>query len=247
MIPTRLLDLAAGVFAAATVLVVAGGALLWVARQPVFAIRTVEVRGDLQHVTAAAVRTALKGRVGGTYFTAPLEQVRQAAESMPWVAQASVRRMWPDRLRITLREHRALGVWNDGRLLSDDGRLFVANPAEAEISGPLPEFSGPDSAAPEAARRYYDFAARLAPLGLKIEEVAVSERASWSVTASGEDSPTLRIELGRDGAPAAVTEQLDTLVAFYPAVVARLGGPPARLDARHSNGFAAALTSGTQR
>jgi len=247
LISTRAIDLAAGLLAATAVLVVAGGALLWVARQPAFAIRAVEVRGDLQHVTAAAARNALKGRVGGTYFTAPLEQVRRAAESMPWVAQATVRRVWPDRLRITLREHRALGVWNDGRLLADDGRLFVANAAEAEITGPLPEFSGPAAAAPEAARRYYEFAARLAPLGLKVEEVAVSERASWSLTASGEASPALRIELGRDGAPAAVSEQLDTLVAFYPAVVARLGGPPARLDARHSNGFAAALTSGAQR
>jgi cell division protein FtsQ len=247
VIPTRVLELAAGALVIAAVLVVAGGATLWLARQPAFAIRAVEVRGDLQHVTAPAVRNALKGRVGGTYFTAPLEQVRRAAESMPWVAQATVRRVWPDRLRITLREHRALGVWNDGRLLSDDGRLFVANPAEAEISGPLPEFSGPPAAAPEAARRYYEFAARLASLGMKVEEVAVSERASWSLTASSEVAPTLRIELGRDGAPASVTEQLDTLVAFYPAVVARLGGPPARLDARHSNGFAAALNSGTQR
>jgi cell division protein FtsQ len=243
----RALDLAAGALAAAAVLVVLGGAALWVARQPVFAIRVVEVRGDLQHVTAPAVRNALKGRGGGTYFTAPLEQVRRAAESMPWVAQATVRRVWPDRLRVTLREHRALGVWSDGRLLSDDGRLFVANAAEAELTGPLPEFSGPTAAAAEAARRYYEFAARLAPLGMKLEEVAVSDRASWSLVASGEAAPTLRIELGREGAPAAVNEQLETLVAFYPAVVARLGGAPARLDARHSNGFAAALSSGTQR
>ena len=48
--------------------------------------------------------------------------------------------MWPDRLLVTLTEHRALGVWEDGRLLSDRGELFVANPMR-QIYGQLPEFS----------------------------------------------------------------------------------------------------------
>ncbi len=131
-------------------------------------------------MTSASVRAAVAGRLKGNYFTMRLDETRRVLESVPWVAQASVRRIWPDRLLVTLVEHRALGVWDDGRLLSDVGELFVANPAEAEIHGPLPAFEGPAAVARDAARRYYEFAAMLAPLGMRIAAIDVSDRRSWA-------------------------------------------------------------------
>ena len=145
-----------------------GAAALWrLAQQPKFQLKRIDVRGDLRHVTAASVRAALAGRLRGNYFTMRLDDTRRLFETVPWVAQASVRRVWPDRLIVTLTEYRALGVWEDGRLLSDRGELFVANPDEAEIYGRLPEFSGPFSAAKEAARRYYELSAQFAALSLQ--------------------------------------------------------------------------------
>ena len=137
--------------------------------------------GILRHVTAASVRAALAGRLRGNYFTMRLEDTRRLFETVPWVAQASVRRVWPDRLVVTLTEHRALGVWEDGRLLSDRGELFVANPDEAEVYGQLPEFSGPFSAAKDAARRYYELSAQFAPLSLRIGAIDISDRKAWSL------------------------------------------------------------------
>src|ERR1700731_882694 len=115
----------------------AGGALtLKLAQSPRFDFRRIEIAGDVRHIRRAAVRDAISGRLAGNYFTIRLDQARRAFETLPWVAQVSVRRIWPNRLRVTLTEHRALGEWNDGRLLSDAGVLFVANPAEAEADGP---------------------------------------------------------------------------------------------------------------
>jgi cell division protein FtsQ len=154
------------------------------------------------------------------------------------VANASVRRVWPDRLVVTLTEHRALGVWSDGRLLSDAGVLFVANAAEAEIYGPLPEFDGPPQFAAEAARRYYRLAAQLAPLALRIEGLQVSDRASWSLRASAGERD-VQIHLGRDDPAGALDARVALAAAHYPVVVGKFGAPPARLDLRYPNGFAA--------
>jgi cell division protein FtsQ len=151
-----------------------------------------------------------------------------------------VRRVWPNRLLVTLREHRALGAWDGGRLLSDRGQLFVANIAEAEIFGPLPAFSGPDSQASEMAARYYEFAALAAPLALAIDTVDVSERRSWSIQASGPGVPATTLELGRDDPPGTVQHRFAYVMAAYPMVSARVGGPPSRIDARYVNGIAAA-------
>lgn len=226
---TRLCMLAAG-------LIVLGGAATWVMHRSWFDLRGIELRGDLSHVSSATVRASIAGRISGNFFTARLEDIRRAFEAVPWVAAASVRRAWPNRLIVTLREHRALGIWSDGRLLSDSGRLFAANLAEAEMYGPLAQFDGPEAFAGEAVRRYYEFAARLAPLSLGVNGVEISERASWAVTTDAGQ----RFELGRDEPAGRISERIVVLVAAYPRVSAQLGAPPVRIDMRYSNGLAAA-------
>lgn len=215
----------------------AGAALaLKLAQSPWFELRRIEITGDVRHESRAAVRAAISGRLAGNYFTMRLDQTRRAFESLPWVAQVSVRRIWPDRLRVTLTEHRALGEWNDGRLVSDAGVLFDANPAEAEADAPLVSFAGPPEQAAAAVAHWRQFNALLAPLQLRVIAVRISDRASWSLTAA----PALRVELGRDDPPGRLQQRLGAVAAAYPVMVARLDGPPARIDARYSNGFAAA-------
>lgn len=232
----RRMLLAARLLALAAALVLLGGAVNWFMHRAWFDFKRIELRGDLTHVSAASVRAAIAGHVTGNFFTVRLDDVRRAFESVPWVAAASVRRAWPDRLVVTIREHRALGLWSDGRLLSDTGRLFVANLAEAELYGPLAQFDGPESTAGEAVRRYYEIAARLAPLSLAVASVEISDRVSWAVvTESGQ-----RFELGRDEPAGRLSERLVLLAAAYPRVSAQLGGPPKRIDLRYSNGLAAA-------
>jgi cell division protein FtsQ len=217
--------------------VVLGGALaLRLAKSPRFDLHRIDVVGDVRHVSRAAVRAAISGRLHGNYFTIHLDQVRHAFEALPWVAQVSVRRIWPDRLRVTLTEHRALGEWSDGRLVSDEGVLFVANPAEAEADGPLVSFAGPPGYAPDAVNRFRRFTALLARLQLRVAALRISDRASWSLTTA----PRMQIELGRDDPPGSVQQRLAAIVAAYPVVLARLDGPASRIDARYSNGFAAA-------
>lgn len=235
----RVMNGVAVLFATFAGLIAIVGVLFWIVQRPYFSLRAIEVRGELQHVTSASVRAAIAGRLKGNYFTMRLDETRRVLETVPWVAQASVRRIWPDRLHVTLVEHRALGVWSDGRLLADSGELFVANPAEAEIHGPLPAFEGPAAVAHDAARRYYEFAAMLAPLGMRIAAIDVSERRSWAVDAAGVDGTATRLELGRDTDGIALSDRLAQIVAAYPMVAARVGGAPQSIDARYPNGLAA--------
>ncbi len=236
------MELAARLLFGLALLVLAGTAVAWVAQRPQFDFKHVEVRGsagELQHVTSGALRAAVAGKLRGGFFTMKLEDARRVFEAVPWVAGVSVRRVWPDRLIVTLTEHRALGVWGDGRLLSDAGVLFVANAAEAEIYGPLPQFEGPPQFAAEAARLFYALAAQLAPLSLDLDELRVSERASWALRASQGDTE-VAIELGRDEPGGALAQRMALAVGSFPVATAKFGAPPARIDMRYPNGFAAA-------
>jgi len=219
---------------AAAVAVGLGALVVWVAQRPRFDFRHIELTGDLRHVSRAQVRSAITGRLFGNFFTMRLADSRAAFETIPWVASASVRRVWPDRLVINLIERRAVGTWSDGRVLSDAGLLFAANAAEAELDGPQVEFSGPPRFAAEAAERLPAFSGALRRVSTTVVAVAVSERASWSLrTASGQT-----LELGRDDPPGRVQRRLAAIVANYPTVLAQFGAAPLHIDARYNNGFA---------
>jgi len=135
---------------AATLVALLGAALLWLAQRPRFEFHRIEIVGELRHVGRAAVRAAIAGHLQGNFFTMRLTRARAAFEAIPWVASASVRRVWPDELVVTLVERRAIGIWSDGRVVSDAGQLFDVNPAEAELDGPQIEISGPPAYAAEA-------------------------------------------------------------------------------------------------
>ncbi len=246
------MKLAARALWAATALVLVGALVLWLAQRPQFEFRRIEVLSSTdeapRHVTEASIRAALKGplkgRLVGNFFTMNLAQAQRLFETVPWVARASVRRVWPDVLVVTVDEHRAIGLWSDGRVLSARGELFVANAAEAELDGVLASFAGPPEQADAAAARFKEFSALLAPLAMSVATLEISERASWSLVTATESGKGPRIELGRDDPAGRVRERLATLTAAWPMVVAQLGGQPKRMDARYANGFAvASLTS----
>jgi len=243
LLSTRAMQRAAAAALVAAVALVAAGAVGWLIQRPWFDLRHIEVHGAngqaLRHVTAHMIRTATAGRLSGNFFTLDLDQARRLVESVPWVAAVSVRRSWPDRLLITLTEHRAIAIWDEARLLSDTGQVFTANVAEAELDGDLPRVDAPLRLAAEVARRLPQLAAQVALLGLTLEAVEVSERASWTLRTA--DGPLL--ELGRDDPPGRLDERLALIAAHFPTVTAQLGADVLRIDARHPQGFAVAVAS----
>jgi cell division protein FtsQ len=227
----------ASVMLAVALLLAIAGAVGWLIERPAFDIRVIEVRGDaapLRHVSAVQVRS-LARKLRGNFFTLSLPAARRQFESLPWAAAVSVRRGWPDRLIVTVTEHRPIGLWDDGRLLADSGRLFVANVAEAELHVQLASFSGPPAEAAAAAQRFAEFGQVLGELGLSIRMLEVSDRRSWTVTTDlGQ-----RFELGRDEPPGALSQRLTLVAQHYPTMVAQFGAAPSRIDARYPQALAA--------
>ena len=79
----------------------------------------------------------------------------------------------------------------------------------------------------------------LAPLGMRIASIDVSDRRSWALDVAGVDGAATRLELGRDTDGMALHDRLAQIVAAYPMVAARVGGAPQSIDARYPNGLAA--------
>jgi cell division protein FtsQ len=211
----------------------------WVAQRPMFSLKVIRVEGrqesPLRHINASTIRSTALPRVKGNFFTANLDSVRAAFESLPWVRQATVRREWPNRLIVTLEEHVPLGTWGeDGRLVSSNGDVFIANLAEAEDEGSLPEFGGPEGSEKEVVARYRDLEKWLAPVSLTPDSVQLSSRYAWTVKLSN----GMTVELGREQTKDMLKARVERLVAIYPQLVARLQDRIESVDMRYPNGLA---------
>jgi len=225
----RLLNAVAGALTALSLVVFAVAAMQLLLRSPSFPLREVQLRGALAHTTRAEVEQAARGRIEGNFFAVDLSQARAALEQLPWVRRVQVRRVWPDRLEVTLEEHVPLARWGDLGLVNVQGERFAGRSDAA-----LPLFAGPTGSEGEVTRRYRRFVQLLAPLGTALEALVLSPRHAWQARLDS----GLTIELGRDTPNDPVDRRLERFVAVYPQTLAKMQRRHEYADLRYPNGFA---------
>jgi cell division protein FtsQ len=228
----RQLNIASSALHAVFVLALLGAAGVYAIQRPEFRLREIQIDGDTQHVSRPVVRASVVGHLKGNFFTVDLDAARAAFEQIPWVRHASVRRVWPNALAVTLEEYKPLGTWGNDQLVSVDGELFTAN--QGELDDDLPSFDGPDGTAKEVVARYHDFEKWFAPLDAKPDEVTLSPRFAWTVKLSN----GTQIELGRERNQDTLYDRSKRFVASWPAVTRRWGKDIEYADLRYPNGFA---------
>ncbi len=233
----RLMNVVALVIFTGTVVALLAASVLWLTRSPWFAIRAIQLDGDLTRNSINTIRANAAPRLSGNFFSVDLQRSRDAFESVPWVRHAVVRRVWPDRLLVQLDEHRAAALWQGDergdRLVNQQGEVFEANVGDVEDEA-LPMFSGPEGSSAAMLRLYRRLAPTLQPLNLAIDSLVLSGRGSWRVVL---DSGAA-LELGR-GSDDEVLSRLSRFVATLPQLRSRWSQQPLeRADLRHTDGYA---------
>jgi len=194
----------------------------------VLPIKHVGIEGQMTNLDRAELEHVVTEFARGGFFTIDLQKVWAAARSLPWVGEVRVRRVWPDGLRIRVKERVAVARWGDDGLLTADGEVF--RPLASTIPRNLPRLAGDNDRAPEVLRTYGEISQRLAPLGLALNELRHDPRGGW------------RLQLG-DGLTVALGgEQMERglrrFVRLYPELQSRGGGRLLRVDLRYPHGLA---------
>ncbi len=240
----RLTNLTALVLGAIGVVALVAVAMAWLAHRPIFAVRAIQVEGDLAHNNALTIRANAAPKLAGNFFTMDLAAGRRAFESVPWVRQAIVRRVWPNRLRVQLEEHRPAALWA-GASRSDDasdkmvnsfGEVFEANVGDVEDDA-LPTLRGPDGSSARMLAMVRRLQPEFTPLEAHVETLELSGRGSWRA----ELDTGAELELGR-GSDDEVIARTRSFVATLPEVRERYQQHPLlAADLRHQGGYAVRL------
>lgn len=188
-------------------------------------VRTVEVQGELHHHSSEQLHETLVSRLDGGFLTANLKELKAAAEGLPWVGAASIRRVWPDRLQVRVEEHRPVARWKDDGLVTAEGVVFHPR---GPIPAGLPVLSGDESRSRELVGRYLKWRDSLMLAGQLIDTLTVDPRGAWHLDLVS----ALRVELGTDE----IEHRLDRFIAAVPQLEA--AGRARVVDLRYRNGFA---------
>jgi cell division protein FtsQ len=190
----------------------------------------VKIRMDVnwQQLDENEIGNLLAGIIGKGFIDIDVEQVKQRLEQHPWIAQASVQRVWPDSLALEITEHVAIARWRESELLNQYGEIF--KPAQLEHLGTLPRLQGPQDSQFAMMQQYQKFSQVLFPSGLRLTELKLSPRGSWDLTLN----ESMHVAVGRTN----LNEKLERFVKFYEAQPKSSSDLFDSIDLRYGNGIA---------
>jgi cell division protein FtsQ len=193
-------------------------------------IRKVMVEGEFKYLEPDRLQAVVVEAVDAGFFGVDVTEIQDILLDEPWIRDATVRRVWPDALRVSIEEQLPVARWGSQALLNDQADIFV--PAPDEIPEGLARLSGPVGTESTVLKRYFYVRRQLGTVDLWPQQVDLSERDAWTVTLS---TDRLLI-LGRKE----FEIRLARFVFGYKHGLDGLWERIGRVDLRYTNGFAVA-------
>lgn len=143
-----------------------------------YPIAHVSVEGRFHALAQEQVRQVLLPQVSGNYFTVDLAAVHHAVAALPWAEQVEVTRVWPNRLRVKVREHEPVARWGGEALISSRGERFYPPLIPGETAA-MPLLAGPDTEFADVLHQYERINEVLRDAGLQVQELKMTDRMTW--------------------------------------------------------------------
>ena len=152
------------------------------------------VTGQMHYTTNDDIRQAILSLgAPGTFMSQDVDVIQQQIERLPWIQQVSVRKQWPDELKIHLVEYVPVARWNDLHLVDANGKSFSV-PANHLGKEKMVMLYGPEGSESEVLAGWHQMDAMLAAGKFKLKAASMTARRSWQLVL---DDDT-RLELGRN-------------------------------------------------
>ncbi|ROR05161.1 cell division protein FtsQ [Erwinia sp. JUb26] len=145
----------------------------------------------------------------GTFMSQDVDIIQQQIERLPWIQQVSVRKQWPDELKIHLVEYVPVARWNDVHMVDAEGKSFSV-PASHQDKEVLQLLYGPEGSETEVLTGYHQMRDVLAANKFKLKAASMTARRSWQLVLDDD----IRLELGRNED----MKRLKRFIALYPTL-----------------------------
>lgn len=190
-------------------------------------VRNVGVVGEFAHVSPTGLQDRVSKVVRGGFFSVNVEKIQESLLLEPWIRDVSVKRVWPDRLTVTIKEQTAVAQWGEDALLNSEAEVF--RPDMASFPASLPVLTGPENTS-RLVLDHYAQLLEILPEGVTIQHLSLSNRRSWELELN--TGPVIR--LGKSE----VIPRMQRFLEYLPTNGVSGLEQIQYIDMRYTNGFA---------
>ncbi|MDW6001736.1 cell division protein FtsQ/DivIB [Vibrio mangrovi] len=181
-------------------------ALSWMWDEERLPLSRIVLQGHLEYVTAHDVQQAFASLDHvGTFMSQDVDQLQRSVQAIPWVEHASIRKQWPDTIKVFLTEHQILAIWNGQALLDEHGVVFHGD--LGLVRGEHVKLYGPEDTGAEVLGMWRKYNPEFQKLGLNISSLLLNERRAWQIILDN----GIRLELGKES----IRERITRFISLY--------------------------------
>ncbi|MCJ8319657.1 MAG: cell division protein FtsQ/DivIB [Colwellia sp.] len=171
-------------------------------------VTSLVITGEMPYTIRQDILSAVETIDLGNFFQVNVNEVQQKVSQLPWVYSVSVRKHWPNELKIYVVDQLPVAQWNGDFLINSDGKTFQAD--ITRLKKRLPQFFGPEGTELMALENFNNLNRLLDFSDLAIDELVLSERFSWQLTLSD----GVLLNLGREDR----IERIQKFMDIYPII-----------------------------
>ncbi len=210
----------------------------WVVEQQnLLPVKRIQVESKLQQLSQQQLQNVISPLVDSGLLGINVADIKQQLETIAWVDKADVRIIWPDALRINVKEQIPTARWGDGKLLNTRGEIFAPQIMSEQFNN-LPYLNGPQGQERKVAQMYLLVREVLESRGIDIASIQLDERRAWSITTADD----VAIKLGKSDVDSKITRFLKG----YDKKLSEHFAQIAYVDLRYTNGFAVKMKDQAQ-
>lgn len=144
-------------------------------------VNEVSIEGAFKLVSREHIAELLAGNIGTGFWQLDIQALQAVLERDPWIDRVSIRRRWPDRLFVEVTEQTPIARWADRGFVNHRGERVDAPGADTLLAA-LPRLDAEDRALNKMMQNYQTIAAMLAARNLRIAQISLDPRGSWTVS-----------------------------------------------------------------
>jgi len=172
-------------------------------------VTSIVIGGEIPFTNRQDIESAIENVNLGNFFNVDVNDVQQKVAELPWVYSVSVRKKWPNELKIYVVDQTPVAIWNGDFLINQYGRAFQAD--TTRLHTPLPAFFGPEGSENIALSNFVNLNKLLKFSELSIDELLLTERHSWQLTLNN----GVTLNLGRENK----IERVQRFMDVYPQII----------------------------
>ena len=216
--------------------------LPWFFSQPNFHLKylILNISSDnVQHVKPKELKKLVIMELNGTALTTDLGPIYKSVLSHPWIKEATVRRIWPNKILVNLVEHNIIGVWSDGRFVTQAGKLLQFDKLQSESINKekncfLLKLDGPNETVTAVLDKARMISKKAIKVGLQTTGVQLTNQYDWRVFFSN----GMKMELGGENLETPLEKRLDNFFNSIAWVRTKIKKDLISVDLRYAQGFA---------